>query len=40
VELESLAPLEVLNPGASVNHIETWDVFDSLNSLPEEVRNL
>jgi hypothetical protein len=40
VELESLAPLKVLNPGASVNHIETWDVFDSLNSLPEEVRNL
>jgi hypothetical protein len=38
VELESLAPLKTLNPGASVNHIETWEIFDGLDSLPEEVR--
>jgi hypothetical protein len=38
VELESLAPLKILNPGDSVNHAETWDVFDGRNSMPEEIR--
>jgi hypothetical protein len=38
VELESLAPLVVLKPGDSVNHVETWDVFDGLDSLPDEAR--
>jgi hypothetical protein len=31
VELESLAPLSRLAPGASVSHPETWDFFDSLD---------
>lgn len=38
VELESLAPLTRLNPGNSVNHIETWDVFDGMDSIPEEIQ--
>lgn len=38
VELESLAPLTTLNPGASVNHIETWNIFHGLDSLSEEIQ--
>jgi len=37
-ELESLAPLKVLNPGASLNHIETWDIFYELDSLPKDMQ--
>jgi hypothetical protein len=40
VELESLAPLRLLNPGDSVSHTETWDVFDGLNALSEAVDRL
>ena len=40
VEIESLAPLKTLNPGVSVTHVETWDIFYGLNSLPEEVHQL
>ena len=39
VELESLAPLKMLNPGESVDHVETWDLFDGLDSLPGEVQS-
>ncbi|NWG08210.1 MAG: hypothetical protein HXY35_16160 [Chloroflexi bacterium] len=38
VELESIAPLVKLSPGASVHHIETWDLFDKADSLPEEIQ--
>jgi hypothetical protein len=38
VELESLGPLITLNPGNSVDHVETWDVFDGMDSMPEEIR--
>jgi hypothetical protein len=38
VELESLGPLIRLSPGASVHHIETWDIFFESNTFPEEVR--
>lgn len=38
IELESLAPLKLLKPGESVNHIETWDILNGLDSLPEETR--
>ena len=38
VELESLAPLTNLLPGASVSHVETWDIFYELDSLPEEIQ--
>jgi hypothetical protein len=40
VELESLAPLKILNPGDSVNHAETWDVFNGMDSVPEEIRQV
>lgn len=33
VELESLAPLIKMNPGDSVIHVETWELFDSLDQL-------
>ena len=32
VELESLAPLTQLAPNTSVEHVETWEIFDSLPS--------
>lgn len=35
VELESLAPLVKLEPGASTHHEEVWDIFYDLDSLPE-----
>jgi len=38
VELESLGPLTTLSSGGSVNHMETWDVFEGMDSLPLEVR--
>jgi hypothetical protein len=31
VELESLGPLTRLNSCSSVTHLETWDLFNSLN---------
>jgi hypothetical protein len=40
IELESLAPLTILNPGAEVNHVERWDVFDGMKSLPEDVQQI
>lgn len=40
VELESLAPLTRLSPSDSVKHVETWDIFDGLDSLPETMRAL
>jgi hypothetical protein len=40
VELESLAPLAVLQPGASAVHVETWDLFIGLDAMPEEARQL
>ena len=38
VELESLAPLGSLQPGAEVKHTETWEVFHGMNSLSGEVQ--
>lgn len=40
VELESLGPLTKLEPGKSINHMETWDIFTNLDSLPKEVQQL
>jgi len=40
VELESLAPLEILDPGDSVIHAETWDIFDGMDSVPDVVRQV
>jgi hypothetical protein len=39
VELESLAPLTSLKPGAEVTHIETWEVFDNMDVLSTEIRS-
>ena len=40
MELESLGPLTILKPGEGVNHIETWELYDTLNVpfLPDEIR--
>jgi hypothetical protein len=38
VELETLAPFVTLAAGASVIHVETWDVFDGMDLLPKELR--
>jgi hypothetical protein len=40
VELESLAPLTTLHPGESVDHVETWDIFDGMDSVPEEIQQV
>ncbi|MBK6646037.1 MAG: hypothetical protein IPG44_09830 [Anaerolineales bacterium] len=40
VELESLAPLTRLNPGATVTHHETWEVSLGLDLLPADLRGL
>jgi hypothetical protein len=40
VELESLAPLKILNPGDSAIHTELWDVFEGLDSIPEEIQRV
>ncbi|HEY4689491.1 MAG TPA: hypothetical protein VIK33_09280 [Anaerolineae bacterium] len=34
IELETLAPLRNLEPGQSVTHIETWDIFTGLEMPP------
>jgi hypothetical protein len=40
LELESLAPLARLEPGAAVGHAETWELYDSLDQpfLPPALR--
>jgi hypothetical protein len=38
VELESLSPLRILEPGCSTQHSETWEISYSLDSLPLEVQ--
>src|SRR5215207_1468487 len=38
VELESLAPLTTLSPGGSVRLVETWDVYNGIDSLPLEIQ--
>jgi len=36
VELESVAPLAILPPGGSATHVETWEVYNGIDSLPKE----
>jgi hypothetical protein len=38
VELESLAPLTKLSPGAAVTHVETWEVFNGLSSIQQDIQ--
>ena len=40
VELESLGPLTRLSPGASVQHLEKWEVSSGMDSLPANIRKL
>lgn len=40
VELETLAPIIRLDPGEAVDHIETWDLFNGISSLPEEIQSV
>ena len=40
VELESLAPLTKLLPGASSQHVETWDLVYGTEVLPEHIQEL
>jgi hypothetical protein len=39
VELETLGPLLTIAPGSQVSHIETWEVFDTPDVLPEKFRD-
>lgn len=38
VELESLGPLKRLSPGESLSHMETWEVTEGVDRLPDEVQ--
>ena len=40
VELESLGPLSTLLPGSHVTHVETWEIFSDIDSLPKDAQNL
>lgn len=40
VELESLGPLTSLDPGASITHVEKWDVIKEIGFLPETIRGI
>jgi hypothetical protein len=40
VELESLSPLTRLAPGELVNHLETWELLNKPEFLPDELENL
>jgi hypothetical protein len=40
VELESLAPLGILRPDDMATHVEIWDIFDGLESLPDKIREV
>jgi hypothetical protein len=39
VELESLGPLTRLDLGASIVHVEKWDVLKEIDFLPEDIRD-
>jgi len=42
VELESLGPLTMLEPGSCTSLIETWELYDTLNVpfIPDEIREV
>lgn len=40
VELESLGPLTRLEPGTSINHVETWEILNGMDSLPKDAQEL
>ena len=38
VELESLGPLTRLDPGASITHVEIWEILKEIDFLPEALK--
>lgn len=38
VELESLAPLTMLSAKSTVEHVEVWELYEELDSLPIEIQ--
>jgi hypothetical protein len=42
IELETLGPLKLLSPESTFTHVETWELYDSLDQpfLPEPIRAL
>jgi hypothetical protein len=38
VELESLAPLTKLSPSDAVTHVETWELFNGMGSLQQNIQ--
>lgn len=40
VELETLGSLTTLLPGSSVTHVETWELSDRIDALPEQAQAL
>jgi len=36
VELETLAPISTINPGATVAHVETWNLYDNVDCPRDE----
>ena len=38
VELESLGPLTRLDPGALVQHVESWEVLKEIEFLPDDIQ--
>jgi hypothetical protein len=36
IELETLAPISMLEPGASVTHTETWELFANVDFPADE----
>ena len=39
IELESLAPLAVLEPGQSSVHVETWEIYRDVD-VPQSIEGL
>jgi hypothetical protein len=42
IELESLGPVEPIEPGQTVRHSELWEVYDSLDVpfIPSDIKRL
>ena len=42
IELETLGPLTKLEPGASIYHMETWEIYSELSAdlVPADIREL
>ena len=36
LELETLGPIDTIQPGGSISHSETWEIYDNVESFDEE----